>query len=80
LFVVQHPERDELQKRLTAAGVSTLIHYPIPPHLQQAYAEFGWKEGDFPIAEKMARQVLSLPMGPQLTSEDVDAVVSALKG
>jgi dTDP-4-amino-4,6-dideoxygalactose transaminase len=79
LFVVQHPERDELQKRLTAAGVSTLIHYPIPPHLQQAYAEFGWKEGDFPIAEKMARQVLSLPMGPQLTSEDVDAVVSALK-
>lgn len=79
LFVVQHPERDELQKRLAAAGVATLIHYPIPPHLQQAYAGLGWKDGDFPIAERMARQVLSLPMGPQLTAEDVTAVVCALK-
>ncbi len=79
LFVVQCPERDDLQKRLTAAGVSTLIHYPIPPHLQKAYAGFGWKVGDFPIAEQMARQVLSLPMGPQLTFGGVDAVVRALK-
>lgn len=79
LFVVQHPERDELQRMLTAAGVSTLIHYPIPPHLQKAYAGFGWKDGAFPIAERMARQVLSLPMGPQLTSDEVGAVVRALK-
>lgn len=79
LFVVQSLECEEQQKRLTAAGVTTLIHYPIPPHLQQAYAGFGWKDGDFPIAEKMARQVLSLPIGPQLTSEEVAAVVHALK-
>lgn len=79
LFVVQHPERDDLQKRLTAAGVSTLIHYPIPPHLQQAYAGFKWKDGDFPIAEQIARKVLSLPMGPQLSLEEVDSVVHALK-
>lgn len=79
LFVVQHSKRDGLQKRLSAAGVSTLIHYPIPLHMQQAYAGFGWKDGDFPIAEQIARQVLSLPMGPQLSSEGVAAVVRALK-
>jgi dTDP-4-amino-4,6-dideoxygalactose transaminase len=79
LFVVQHSERDELQRMLTESGVSTLIHYPIPPHLQKAYAGLGWKDGDFPIAERLARQVLSLPMGPQLTSEEVGAVVRALK-
>lgn len=77
LFVVQHPHRDELQKSLAEAGVGTLIHYPIPPHLQQAYAGFGWKVGDFPIAEKMARQVLSLPIGPQLSTQNVAKVLSA---
>lgn len=78
LFVVQHPQRDALQKSLAEAGVNTLIHYPIPPHLQQAYAGLGCKVGDFPIAEKMARQVLSLPIGPQLRIQDVVKVVSAL--
>lgn len=77
LFVVQSPDRDEQQKRLEAAGVSTLIHYPIPPHLQQAYAGFGWARGDFPIAEKMARQVLSLPMDPTMSHASVDRVIAA---
>jgi dTDP-4-amino-4,6-dideoxygalactose transaminase len=78
LFVVQHPQRDSLHKSLTEAGIGTLIHYPIPPHLQQAYAGLGWKVGDFPIAEQMARQVLSLPIGPQLSIQEVAKVVSAL--
>jgi dTDP-4-amino-4,6-dideoxygalactose transaminase len=79
LFVVESPKRDELQTRLTAAGVTTLIHYPIPPHLQQAYAEFGWKTGDFPIAEKIALRALSLPIGPQQTLEAVASIVRTLK-
>jgi dTDP-4-amino-4,6-dideoxygalactose transaminase len=78
LFVVQHSQRDALQKTLADAGVSTLIHYPIPPHLQNAYADCGLKAGHFPIAEQMAQQVLSLPIGPQMNTAQVDAVVQAL--
>ena len=78
LFVVRTPERDDLQKRLTEAGIGTLIHYPIPPHLQEAYGELGYAEGAFPLAEMIAREVLSLPMGPHLSSEDMQYVISAL--
>jgi len=67
LFVVRHAERDAMQSMLTEHGVGTLIHYPIPPHLQEAYATMGYPEGSFPITEKLARQVLSLPMWPQLS-------------
>lgn len=70
LFVVRHPRRDELQQALTAAGVGTLIHYPIPPHLSGAYADAGLRRGDFPIAEVLADTVLSLPMGPHLDGRD----------
>ena len=66
LYVVQHPLRDRLQRSLSEAGIGTLIHYPIPPHLQQAYAGSGFTPGQFPIAERMANQLLSLPLGPQL--------------
>lgn len=79
LFVVSVPAREQLQQQLSEAGVTTLIHYPIPPHLQQCYAELGWKEGTFPLAEQMAKQVLSLPIGPQLTSDHVEVVIRALK-
>lgn len=79
LFVVRHAQRDALQKDLTAAGVGTMIHYPIPPHLQPAYAELDGKEGDFPVSEKMAKEVLSLPMGPHLTETESSSVVSAVQ-
>lgn len=79
LYAVQHAQRDSLQQSLHKAGISTLIHYPIPPHLQQAYAHAGYVEGQFPIAERMAKQLLSLPMGPQLDDAGVDAVIAALK-
>jgi dTDP-4-amino-4,6-dideoxygalactose transaminase len=62
LFMVRHPQRDLLQKHLTANGVSTIIHYPVPPHLQKAYAELGYARGSFPISERLAHEVLSLPM------------------
>lgn len=78
LYVVQSLRRDTLQKSLGEAGISTLIHYPIPPHLQQAYAKAGYVKGQFPIAEQLASQVLSLPIGPQLDNSNVDAVIAAL--
>lgn len=76
LYVVRHPQRDALQKALNEAGVGTLIHYPIPPHLQQAYAGSGWMPGSLPLAERLATEVLSLPMGPQLTADQLQQVVA----
>jgi dTDP-4-amino-4,6-dideoxygalactose transaminase len=76
LFVIQHPKRDALQQALTAAGVGTLIHYPVPPHLAGAYAEAGLKQGTFPIAEQQAQSVLSLPIGPHLTKEQAAFVAA----
>lgn len=80
LFVVRSPERDALKTRLDAAGVQTLIHYPIPPHLQKAYADLGYKPGDFPIAEQLATEVLSLPIGPHMTDAEVTQVIEAVRG
>jgi dTDP-4-amino-4,6-dideoxygalactose transaminase len=79
LYVVQHADRDGMQKALQKAGIGTLIHYPIPPHLQKAYRDAGYAAGRFPIAESMANRILSLPMGPQLDDADVTAVIVALK-
>jgi dTDP-4-amino-4,6-dideoxygalactose transaminase len=79
LYVVRHPQRDRLQKSLSEASIGTLIHYPISPHLQQAYTGSGFAAGQFPIAERMANQLLSLPIGPQLHDTDVDRVIAALQ-
>jgi dTDP-4-amino-4,6-dideoxygalactose transaminase len=79
LYVVQHAERDGIQKALKEAGIGTQIHYPIPPHLQGAYRDAGYAANRFPIAEIMANRLLSLPMGPQLDDVDVTAAIVALK-
>jgi len=71
LFVVRHPQRDVFQNYLAMAGINTLIHYPVPPHLQNAYAEYNAIKGKFPIAESMANEVISLPIGPHLNFSDV---------
>lgn len=76
VFVVRHPQRDEFQRKLSAAGVGTLIHYPVPPHLSAAYQEAGYAPGAFPIAERLAREVLSLPMGPHLSGDEAEAVMA----
>jgi dTDP-4-amino-4,6-dideoxygalactose transaminase len=78
-YVVQYAERDSLQKALKVAGIGTQIHYPIPPHLQNAYQNLGYAAGRFPIAESMANRLLSLPIGPQLDDASVTAVIEALK-
>jgi len=79
LFVVRTPRRDALRRHLTAQGIGTEVHYPIPPHLSGAYRDRGWKRGDFPIAETLASEVLSLPMGPHLSTEAVDQVCDAIQ-
>jgi dTDP-4-amino-4,6-dideoxygalactose transaminase len=78
LYVVRHSRRDRLAARLAEQGVGTLIHYPVPPHRQPAYAALGWGEGSFPIAEAMHHEVLSLPMGPTMSLDDADRVVRAI--
>lgn len=77
LFVVRSRRRDELQRALTAAGIGTMIHYPVPPHLQPAYQELGYRRGDFPVSEAIHDEVLSLPMGPHLDDAQVDYVINA---
>jgi len=74
LFVVLVQKREELQKRLGEAGIGTGIHYPIPLHLQKAYKNLGYREGDFPVTEKAALQILSLPMFPGLSYEQQDRI------
>jgi dTDP-4-amino-4,6-dideoxygalactose transaminase len=80
LYVVRSPERDVLQARLKAAGIETLIHYPIACHLQAAFAHRGFKRGDFPLAEALADEVLSLPLWPAMPTENVGLVAAAARG
>lgn len=78
LYVVLSKQRSTLQKVLGDAGVGTLIHYPIPPHVQQAYSDCGYTTGDFPIAERIADSCLSLPIGPHLSREEAHFVVDCI--
>jgi len=76
LFVIRHPDRDGLREYLEDQGIQTIIHYPIPPHQQEAYSE--WGDRSLPIAETIHDEVLSLPMGPHLTTAGIDTVVSTV--
>ena len=78
LFVVRSANRDELQQKLGDAGIGTMIHYPIPPHLQSAYSELALTRGTFPIAEGVHAQVLSLPIYPHMDTSDVAMVIHIL--
>ena len=79
LYVVRTSDRDALQDRLTEAGIGTLVHYPIPPHMQKAYADMQILPDAFPLARDLASEVLSLPMGPQLSLDQVQDIVNELK-
>jgi dTDP-4-amino-4,6-dideoxygalactose transaminase len=76
LYVVRTKHRELLQEKLEAAGVGTQVHYPIPPHLQKAYSAEA--RGNFPLANVLADEVLSLPMGPHLTKSDVEIVTKLI--
>lgn len=79
IYAVRHPQRDQLIPLLQAKGVSTGIHYPIPVHLQEAYADLGYRAGDFPQTERVAQEVLSLPMFAELNRDQIRAVAGALR-
>ncbi|SEH34754.1 DegT/DnrJ/EryC1/StrS family aminotransferase [Chryseobacterium culicis] len=76
VFVIRTAQRDALQKYLTENEIQTLIHYPIPPHKQQAYKE--WSEQSFPISEKIHEEILSLPISPVMTAEEIEKVIEIL--
>lgn len=79
LFVVRSPERDAVRQCLRESGIDTIVHYPLPPHLQAAYQGMGWPEGCLPIAEALGREVISLPLNPHLNEEQIAAIVAATR-
>jgi dTDP-4-amino-4,6-dideoxygalactose transaminase len=79
LYVIRSTMRSALQAGLTAADIGTLVHYPIPPHLQGAFAEMGRSSGSYPITEAIHHEVLSLPMGPTLAEDDIYHVCQAVR-
>lgn len=79
LYVLQSNDRDGLQKYLADKGIGTLIHYPVPAHLQRAYAYRGYKRGDLPVSELITGRILSLPMFPELTDEQVQRVIEEVR-
>lgn len=78
VFVIRCEQREALQKHLLEQGIQTLIHYPIPPHQQQAYKE--WNMDSYPVSEMIHQQVMSLPMGPTVTMDEVKKVINAVNG
>ncbi|HET6979072.1 MAG TPA: DegT/DnrJ/EryC1/StrS family aminotransferase [Pyrinomonadaceae bacterium] len=78
LYVVRTPNREELQQHLNSLGIQTGIHYPIPIHLQEAYRDLGHSKGSFPVTEKLADEIVSLPMFPELTQHQIELVLEAL--
>lgn len=79
LYVVRTPDREKLLDGLGERGIAAGVHYPVPLHLQKAYEDLGIREGAFPVAEKAAKEIVSLPMYPELTDEMVDEVIAAVK-
>jgi dTDP-4-amino-4,6-dideoxygalactose transaminase len=79
LYVVRVSDRKAFQESLAEAGIGTGIHYPIPLHLQKAYEHLGYRKGSFPVTERVASEIVSLPMFPQLSFEQQDQVVGAIR-
>jgi dTDP-4-amino-4,6-dideoxygalactose transaminase len=79
LYVIRTPARDEVRKHLTENNIVTGLHYPVPLHLQKAYLSLGYEEGDFPVSEKIAREMLSLPMHPHLTEDQQVHIIERIK-
>jgi dTDP-4-amino-4,6-dideoxygalactose transaminase len=78
LFTLRHPNRDVIQRRLSDVGIGTIIHYPVPPHAQEAYRHLGIPRGSFPVTEAIHDEILSLPLHPHLNSEQKDRILSVL--
>ena len=79
LYIIRVPEREKLQAHLEAKGIATGLHYPVPLHMQKCFTHLGYKEGDFPVTERYAKEILSLPMYPELTEEQIKYVADAIR-
>jgi dTDP-4-amino-4,6-dideoxygalactose transaminase len=77
--VIRTKNRDRLRDRLAENGIQTAVHYPRPVHLQQAYAHLGYQDGSFPVSERNAREVLSLPLSPFTRQDEIVAVAEAIR-
>jgi len=76
IYPIRTPERDHLREYLSAIGIETNVHYPIPPHQQRAYRE--WNDRSYPVSEQIHREILSLPMSPVITDDEIQRVIEAL--
>jgi dTDP-4-amino-4,6-dideoxygalactose transaminase len=76
--VIETPERDHVRSALQDLGIQTAVHYPLPVHLQKAYAHLGYKSGDLPVTEALCERCLSLPIYPELSKEKISHVASVL--
>jgi dTDP-4-amino-4,6-dideoxygalactose transaminase len=79
-YVIRAPRRDALREFLASRQIGSEVYYPVPLHLQEALKPLGYKEGDFPEAERAAREVLAIPIFPELREEEQETVVSAIAG
>ena len=78
VFVIRNNNRDNIQDKLTNKGIGNIIHYPIPPHMQGCYTNLGYKKSSFPLAEKLAKEVISIPIGPQISHKDASTIIDAI--
>ncbi|MEI6370133.1 MAG: DegT/DnrJ/EryC1/StrS family aminotransferase [Nostocales cyanobacterium ELA608] len=78
LYVIRVPQRDRFQQLLQEKGIATIIHYPVPVHLQESYSEFQWQSKFLPVTEKLASEIVSLPLYPELTDEEIDYIVKGV--
>jgi dTDP-4-amino-4,6-dideoxygalactose transaminase len=78
-YVIRTKDRDKLQAHLKAKGVGTAVFYPLSLHQQECFADLGYKQGDFPVSEKAAKEVLALPICPELTAEQQDYIVDSIR-
>jgi dTDP-4-amino-4,6-dideoxygalactose transaminase len=79
LYVIRVPRRDQVLHALHHAGIGAAIHYPVPMHLQEAFLDLGYTRGEFPVAEKAAGEIISLPLFPQITAGQQQRVVAVLR-
>ncbi len=79
VFAVRSSQRNVLQEKLTAKGIQTGIHYPLPVHLQEAYSDLGYQRGNFPFSENAAGEVLSLPLYPEMNESQIERVCKVIK-
>ena len=79
LYVIRHPDRDAVMQHLKDRQIYTALHYPVPIHLQKAYAHLGYREGDFPTTEKIRKEIISLPMFPNLTETQIERVAEGIQ-